>query len=96
MQTTKPLTNEMSKSQEQSLQEITKDLAQGKKRAMPFSAIGITLFESNEWGGWKIRKDKCSPTIRAEKVCVGAIIKEYESNKYSNENKNLCRDTAKD
>ena len=78
MRTTKQLINEMSKSQEQFSQEITKDLAQEKKRAMPFLAIGVKMFESSAFGGWKIRKDKCSPTIRAEKVCVGAIIKEQD------------------
>lgn len=35
--------------------------------------FGVTLFESDNFGGWKVNKDELSPTLRAEKVCAGAI-----------------------
>lgn len=35
-------------------------------------AIAITLFESDKFGGWKIMGGQ-SPTLRANKVCVGII-----------------------
>ena len=37
------------------------------------SAIGVTLFESDEFGGWKVNKEGLAPTIRAQKVSAGAI-----------------------
>lgn len=37
------------------------------------SAIGVTLFESDEFGGWKLNKEGLAPTIRAQKVSAGAI-----------------------
>lgn len=36
-------------------------------------AIGVTLFESDKFGGWKVNKDEVVPTLRAEKVCAGTI-----------------------
>lgn len=35
--------------------------------------LGVTLFESDGFGGWKVNKEELSPTIRAEKVCAGAL-----------------------
>ncbi len=35
--------------------------------------LGVTLFESDGFGGWKVNKEELSPTIRAEKVCTGAL-----------------------
>lgn len=35
--------------------------------------FGVTLFESDGFGGWKVNKEELSPTIRAEKVCAGAL-----------------------
>ena len=35
--------------------------------------LGVTLFESDNFGGWKVNKEELSPTIRAEKVCAGAL-----------------------
>lgn len=35
--------------------------------------LGVTLFESDGFGGWKVNKGELSPTIRAEKVCAGAL-----------------------
>lgn len=49
--------------------------------------IGITLFESDGWGGWKYTLDLC-PTIRANKQCVGVVIEdENEQRKYPNTDK---------
>jgi site-specific DNA-cytosine methylase len=35
--------------------------------------LGVTLFESDNFGGWKVNKEEVAPTLRAEKVCAGAI-----------------------
>lgn len=35
--------------------------------------LGVTLFESDGFGGRKVNKEELSPTIRAEKVCAGAL-----------------------
>ena len=35
--------------------------------------LGVTLFESDGFGGWKVNKEELSPTIRVEKVCAGAL-----------------------
>lgn len=37
------------------------------------NVLGVTLFESDGFGGWKVNKEELSPTIRAEKVCAGAL-----------------------
>ena len=35
--------------------------------------LGVTLFESDGFGGWKVNKEELSPTISVEKVCAGAL-----------------------
>ena len=35
--------------------------------------FGITLFESEEFGGVKLAPPKCIPTLRANKVCAGVV-----------------------
>ena len=35
--------------------------------------LGVTLFESDNFGVWKVNKEEVAPTLRAEKVCAGAI-----------------------
>lgn len=35
--------------------------------------FGITLFESEEFGGVKLAPQKCIPTLRANKVCAGVV-----------------------
>lgn len=55
-------------------------------------AIGIKLFESENWGGWKIMKDGLSTTIRASKVCAGVIVKENNMVKVGDEIKIISMD----
>lgn len=38
-------------------------------------ALGVTLFEIDKFGGWKVNREELSPTLRAEKVCAGTITK---------------------
>lgn len=35
--------------------------------------FGITLFESEEFGGVKLAPPKCIPTLKANKVCAGVV-----------------------
>lgn len=37
--------------------------------------FGVTLFESDKFGGWKVNREELSPTLRAEKVCAGTVVK---------------------
>lgn len=36
-------------------------------------AIGVTLFESDNFGGWKFPKDGVSTTLRSSKQCAGIV-----------------------
>lgn len=43
------------------------------KQSKITNAIGVTLFESDGFGGWKFPQDGLAPTLRANKVCAGIV-----------------------